>query len=52
MRGNSVIFTQSERKQQWPCHAPSPTVYGPSAAAKHLDKGWTLHYKPFQGITG
>jgi hypothetical protein len=22
---------------------------GPGASAKHLDKGYTLHYKPFQG---
>jgi hypothetical protein len=23
-----------------------------NAAAKQLDKGWGLHYKPLQGITG
>jgi len=25
---------------------------GLAAAAKQLDKGWRLHYKPLQGITG
>jgi hypothetical protein len=27
-------------------------VTGLAGAAKHLDKGWRLHYKPLQGITG
>jgi hypothetical protein len=36
----------------WTCRAPNASEYAPGAAAKHLDKGWTLHYKPLQGITG
>jgi hypothetical protein len=28
------------------------SVAGPATAAKHLDKGEGLHYKPLQGITG
>ena len=33
-------------------YAPEAETSAPAAAAKHLDKGWTLHYKPSQGITG